>query len=51
MSVEEYWIGRGVDYQRLWRDYENGFDYVAKFHSMRVHLIRIEFHEYSADFP
>ncbi len=51
MSVEEYWIGQGVDYERVWRDYEEGFAYIEKFRLMRVHLIRIELEQFPADQP
>jgi len=43
LSKEEYWIGRGVDYEGVWRSYRDGLGYVDKFVSMRVHLLRIEF--------
>lgn len=41
MPMYEYWIGRDIDYDQLWNDYEAGQGYIQKFHSMRVHLIRI----------
>lgn len=51
MSVDKYWIGKGTDYAEAWSDFENGCAYIDKFHSMRVHLIRIELDQFSADQP
>ncbi|HEY4944371.1 MAG TPA: hypothetical protein VII56_23285 [Rhizomicrobium sp.] len=43
ISVEEYWIGKGIDYKSLWSAYDRGKGYQEKFYSTRAHLIRIEF--------
>jgi hypothetical protein len=51
MSVEEYWIGRGIDYSRIWHDYEDGVGYMAKYRSVPVHLIRIELDQFSKSLP
>jgi hypothetical protein len=51
MSVEEYWIGRGVDYQAVWRSYEDGLGYISKFGGMRVHALRIELARFPRDLP
>jgi hypothetical protein len=51
MSRYEYWIGKGVDYERVWRDYESGLEYVDKFISIRSHLIRIELTEFPKHLP
>jgi hypothetical protein len=37
----EYWIGEKVDYDRLWRAFDDGQAYVSKFATMDVHLIRL----------
>lgn len=47
----EYWIGRDIDYDQLWDDYEAGQGYIQKFHSMRVHLIRITLAEPALPLP
>jgi hypothetical protein len=31
MSLYEYWIGRNVDLNAVWRDYEEGAGYERKF--------------------
>lgn len=51
MSKYEYWIGEGVDYEKVWRDYESGLEYVDKFISIRAHLIRIELTEFPTHLP
>lgn len=51
MSVEEYWIGRDIDYQAVWRSYKDGLGYIDKFRTMRVHLLRIELRQFPCDMP
>jgi hypothetical protein len=43
MDRAEYWIGKGVDYRSVWESFEEGSGYIDKFHSMQVHLLRIQF--------
>ena len=43
MDVYEYWIGENVNYQNLWKAYENGDGYKRKFNFLKTHLIEIEF--------
>jgi hypothetical protein len=47
----EYWIGKGVDYDRLWKAYDEGQPYIQKYQSMRVHLIQISFEQQSSSLP
>lgn len=47
----EYWIGKGVNYEKLWDAYDNGQQYVQKFRTMRVHLIRFVFGQQSDNLP
>jgi hypothetical protein len=43
-DIYEYWIGKGVDYDAIWRAHDSGeAGYLAKFQSMEVHALRIEF--------
>lgn|GEM_PF-1920965 len=51
MSVEEYWIGRGVDYKAVWQSYEGGLGYIDKFNTMRVHVLRIELTQFASNMP
>ena len=50
-ALEEYWIGKDVDYDTFWNAYEAGGGYIHKFNSMRVHLLRITLREQSRQFP
>lgn len=43
MSIYEYWIGRDVNLDAVWRDYEDGVAYEQKFRKTTCHLIEIEF--------
>jgi hypothetical protein len=49
--MEEYWIGKGIDYRRVWREFDDGAGYIEKFHSKKVHLIRITLSYPSKDLP
>lgn len=49
--MHEYWIGEGVNYDKLWSAYEEGQGYIQKFHSMRVHLLRIELSQHPKNLP
>lgn len=51
MSFEEYWIGKGVAYEELWSNYENGRGYLDKYRSMQVHLLQLSFQQYTPDLP
>jgi hypothetical protein len=51
MAMEEYWIGEGVDYDRIWRDFDSGAGYIDKFRSMDAYLLRITFSQPPSDLP
>jgi hypothetical protein len=51
MSTYEYWIGQGVDFAGVWNDYESGLDYIDKYRTMRVHLIRFTFEQPPSIWP
>lgn len=47
MSIEEYWTGKEVNYDKIWHDYLGGKDgYIQKFKSGSYHLMQLKF-----DFP
>lgn len=51
-AFAEYWIGKGVDYKRLWAIYDAGQGYIQKFKSQKeVYLIAIEFNYPSSQIP
>src|SRR6266851_8591356 len=43
MSVYEYRIGRNLNLDAVWRDYEEGAGYERKFRQTTCHLLEIEF--------
>lgn len=43
MTIEQYWIGKGIDVEEVWSDFENGSGYKNKFGQMECHLIEIAF--------
>jgi len=51
MSFYEYWIGKDVNYESLWDDFESGDGYVNKFKSMKVHLLKLSFDNHPTDIP
>lgn len=51
MSFYEYWIGKSIDLEGLWDDFENGQCYIEKYKTMRVHLLRLTFNHYTPDLP
>ncbi len=46
-----YWIGKDTDYDSIWNDYDNGWQYEQKYRSMNVHLIRITLKEPAKNLP
>jgi len=51
MSVERYWIGKDLDLETLWRDYDNGSAYIEKVTSVQLHLLRLTFDEHPIHLP
>jgi hypothetical protein len=51
MSTERYWIGKGIDLDALWRDYDNGSGYVEKVASTPLHLLRLTFDDHPIQLP
>lgn len=51
MSVDEYWIGKGIDLRRVWDDYEQGAGYIYKYSTMSPHLIQFTFSNPEAKSP
>lgn len=43
MPIEQYWIGKGLDLEEVWSDYDQGAGYIAKVASTRSHLLRLVF--------
>lgn len=43
MNLEEYWMGKGIDLDDLWRTYEEGNGYIDKVSSSELYLVRLTF--------
>jgi hypothetical protein len=43
MPFEEYWIGKDVDLDTLWSDFQQGGGYIEKVTQAEVHLLRLTF--------
>ncbi len=41
MSVEQYWIGKGLDLDKLWDDFDKGAGYIKKISASQLHLLRL----------
>jgi hypothetical protein len=51
MSIEQYWIGKGLDLDDLWRDYDAGSSYIEKVSSRPLHLLRLSFGRHPLHLP
>jgi hypothetical protein len=51
MSVEEYWMGSGINLDGLWRDFDAGIGFEEKVAASRAHLLRITFNEHPPQLP
>lgn len=51
MSVENYWMGKGLDIEGLWRDFDAGTGYVQKTSASSLHLLRLTFGNHPLHLP
>jgi hypothetical protein len=51
VSIEQYWMGKGLDLERLWQDFDGGAGYVEKTSSIPLHMLRLSFGEHPALLP
>jgi hypothetical protein len=51
MSVEEYWMGKDLDLEGLWRDYDSGSGYMRKVAASQLHLLRLTFTHHPLELP
>lgn len=51
MSVEQYWMGKGLDLETLWRDFDGGSGYVQKVEASPLHLLRLTFAQHPQHLP
>jgi len=51
MSVEKYWIGKDLDLEDLWRDFDDGAGYMQKVANSQLHLLRMTFAGHPLNLP
>ena len=51
MSIEHYWMGKDLDLEGLWQDFDSGSGYVQKVASSRLHLLRLTFNDHPERLP
>ncbi|HMP77496.1 MAG TPA: hypothetical protein PKE12_14460 [Kiritimatiellia bacterium] len=51
MTFEEYWMGKGIDLDALWDNYESGQGYVHKVSESELHLLRLTFSSPPSNIP
>jgi len=51
MSIEEYWMGKGLDLEGLWNDFDAGQGYVRKVSNSELHLLRLTFANHPPHLP
>ena len=51
MGIEQYWMGKDLDLEGLWEDFDSGSGYIAKVSSSELHLLRLMFNGHPAHLP
>lgn len=51
MSIERYWMGKDLDLDDLWRDFDEGSGYIQKVSTSSLHLVRLTFDEHPLRLP
>jgi hypothetical protein len=51
MSVEQYWMGKGLDLETLWLDFDGGSGYVQKVEASPLYLLRLTFAQHPQHLP
>lgn len=51
MSYQEYWIGKGINLDSLWKDFDSGHAYIDKFKTIEPYLLRLTFTGYPENLP
>jgi hypothetical protein len=51
MTVEQYWIGKGVNLNGLWRDFDSGTGYIQKVVASPLHVLRLTFEGHPSHLP
>lgn len=51
MPLEQYWLGKGLNLDEIWEDFDNGSGYIAKVESVQTHLLRLVFNGHPKHLP
>ena len=51
MDFYEYWIGKNIDLENVWNIFDEGKDYIEKYKSMEVYMLRLEFDNNNSKLP
>jgi hypothetical protein len=51
MPIDEYWMGKNIDVDRIWADYDEGHGYVEKVASANNYLLRLTFSGHPTELP
>jgi hypothetical protein len=51
VSLEEYWVGKGIDLEGLWMSFDAGRGYEQKVAASELHLLRLTFAEHPRHLP
>lgn len=51
MSIENYWLGKDIDLDSLWRDFDAGSGYIQKVTHSSLHLLRLTFYGHPVKLP
>ncbi len=51
MSVEQYWMGKGLDLDGLWRDFDEGSPYIRKISPTALYVLRLTFADHPPHLP
>jgi len=49
--MEEYWIGKGINIDKVWNDFDQGKGYIKKFQSIEVYKLEVKFDCYKPSDP
>ena len=51
MSLEYYWMGKDLDLDSLWHDFDSGSGYIRKVAASPLHLLRLTFEDHPPQLP
>lgn len=51
MPLEQYWIGKGLNLEEVWQDFDSGTAYMAKVENTQNHLLRLTFSGHPKHLP